>query len=341
MKLNTQLLDVTLRDGSYELDFQFSQDDVRNIGKALQNAGLKYIELGHGQGLNASSPENGVAKCSDEEYLIAAKETLKDSQYGFFCIPGIARLKDIDLLPRYGGSFVRVGCNTSVPDVEQSRSYIEYAKDLGLMVSANYMKTYVATDKDFAKCVRISYKSGADYLVIVDSAGCMFPEDIKHYYEIIKNESHGEVGAGFHGHDNLGLAVHNTLYAASIGCEMIDTSLQSLGRGAGNASTEQIIAILQKKYNCQEYQLSDLMSFSEEYIRPMVKFKGVSGLDTYCGIAGFHSGYMNSIRKFAKEYSISPYDLIVEYCKFDRIHMDELKLEEIAKKIKYGAQGKY
>lgn len=337
--MNTEILDVTLRDGSYELDFQFTQDDVREIGSALQTAGVKYIELGHGQGLNASSPQHGVAKCSDEEYLVAANECLSNSKFGFFCIPDIARLQDIDLLSRYGGSFVRIGCNTNIPEVTNSMGYIEHAKELGLMVSANYMKTYVAEAREFAECVRLSHKAGADYLVIVDSAGCMFPEDIKQYYDIIKNETHGEAGVGFHGHDNLGLAVHNTLYAASIGCEMIDTSLQSLGRGAGNASTEQVIAILQKRYGCTDYALANLMAFSEQYIRPRVKFKGVSGLDTYCGIAGFHSGYMNSVRKFAAQYSVSPYDLIVEYCKIDRVLMNEKELEKIAVKLSHGTEG--
>ena len=76
------------------------------------------------------------------------------------------------------------------------------------------------------------------------------------------------------------------------------------------------------------------MQFSEDYLRPMVKFKGVSGLDTYCGIAGFHSGYMNSVRKVAKEFAVSPYSLIVEYCKHDRIYMNEELLRDVAKKIK-------
>ena len=89
------------------------------------------------------------------------------------------------------------------------------------------------------------------------------------------------------------------------------------------------------KEGIDTYSLPDLMHFSEEYLRPMVKFKGVSGLDTYCGIAGFHSGYMNSIRKVAKEFNVSPYTLIVAYCKHDRIYMNEELLREIAKVIQH------
>jgi 4-hydroxy-2-oxovalerate aldolase len=333
--MKTTILDVTLRDGSYELDFQVSEQDEILVGAALEKAGIEYIEIGHGQGLNASSPKNGVARCTDLEYLVAAEENFHKAKYGFFCIPGIARLEDLNLLKNHGGSFVRVGANCDLKSQEGTAPFIERAKELGLIVFANYMKTYCASPDVFEKCVRISDKAGADYLTIVDSAGCMFPEDIKMYYDIIKNTATREVGVGFHGHDNLGYAVYNTVYAATIGCEFIDTSLQSLGRGAGNASTEQVIAVLQKKYGVDTYSLPGLMHFSEEYLRPMVKFKGVSGLDTYCGIAGFHSGYMNSIRKVAKEFNVSPYSLIVAYCKHDRIYMNEELLRDVAKEIQH------
>lgn len=333
--MNTSIMDVTLRDGSYEVNFGFTQEDVRQIGKAVSNAGVKYIEIGHGQGLNASSIQHGVAACSDEEYLSAASEALSGINYGMFCIPGVARIRDLDKLRQYGASFVRIGCNTDVESVTKTHEFIVHAKELNLEVFANYMKTYVASESEFEECVRRSYEYGADCLVIVDSAGCMLPDDIKKYYDIIRSNTE-DIKVGFHGHDNLGLSVSNSLYALQLGCDIVDTSLQSLGRGAGNASTEQLIAILNRIAPDSNYNLGPLMHFSEDYLRPRVKFKGVSGLDTYCGIAGFHSGYMNSIRKAAADYHIDPYDLILEYCKIDRKYMNEDILISIAKAYKNG-----
>lgn len=324
-----KIMDVTLRDGSYEVDFSFTPEDVKKVGIAVEHSGIEYFEIGHGQGLSASSPQHGIAAATDEEYLRAAT-SLKKVKYGMFCIPGIARLEDLDMLAGYGASFVRIGCNTVPEDVRRTEVFVTKAKKLGLEVFSNYMKTYVADEKNFAECVRRSAGAGADALVIVDSAGCMMPEDISRYYNIIRKETDGKVAVGFHGHDNLGLSVSNTLHALEIGCDVVDTSLQSLGRGAGNASTEQLIAILMKKYGVEKYSLAALMRFSEDYLRHKVKFKGVSGLDTYCGIAGFHSGYMNSVRRVAAEYGVNPYSLILEYCRIDRIGMDETVLEKIA-----------
>ena len=46
--MNATILDVTLRDGSYELDFQISEQDQIEVGQALERAGIEYIEIGHG-----------------------------------------------------------------------------------------------------------------------------------------------------------------------------------------------------------------------------------------------------------------------------------------------------
>lgn len=331
--MNTTIMDVTLRDGSYEVNFGFTQQDVVRVGQSIKEAGIRYFEIGHGQGLNASSPRHGIAACTDEEYLSIAQDNLEGLKFGTFCIPGIARLEDIDLLSKYGASFVRVGCNTDIKSIESSLPYIERAKDLGLEVFANYMKTYAADEKTFSKCVRLSESYGADGIVIVDSAGCMIPQDIKHFYDIAKENVSEQIKLGFHGHDNLGLSVSNSLYALQIGCDIVDSSLQSLGRGAGNASTEQLIALLLRLVPECKYKLGPLMHFSEDYLREKVKFKGVSGLDTYCGIAGFHSSYMPTIRKAAKEFNVDPYDLIVEYCKIDKIYMNESLLNTVAKSL--------
>lgn len=328
-RMNTQIMDVTLRDGSYAINFQFTEHDTRKIGRVLEQSGIPYVEIGHGMGLNASSYRNGIALCSDEEYLASAQEAYQKCKYGMFCIPGIARLKDLDLLKKYGASFVRVGCN--IDQIDSSEPYVRRAKELGLMVAANYMKSYTATEEEFEVCVRKSMSYGADYVYVVDSAGCMLPEDIKKYFDVVKRINGPKLG--FHGHNNLGLANSNSLYAAEIGFDLIDCSLQGLGRGAGNASTELLVALLQMKFGTKGYDEKRLIQFSEEYVNPLIRNSGLYGLDVYCGIAGFHSSYMKYIHRYAAKYSVNPYDLITEYCKFDKINLNENKLEEIAKSL--------
>jgi isopropylmalate/homocitrate/citramalate synthase len=68
---------VTLRDGSYLIDFQFTAEDTATIAAALEATGFHWIEVGHGLGLNASHAGKGLAAATDEEYMKAAAEALK------------------------------------------------------------------------------------------------------------------------------------------------------------------------------------------------------------------------------------------------------------------------
>ncbi len=327
--MNAQIMDVTLRDGSYAVNFQFSEHDTKKIGSVLEQSGVSFVEIGHGQGLNASNYKNGIALCTDEEYLASAQEAYQTCKYGMFCIPGIARLEDLNLLKKYGASFVRIGCN--IDQVDDTEPFVKRAKELGLIVAANYMKSYTATEQEFELCVKKSMSYGVDYVYIVDSAGYMLPEDIKKYYDVVKRVDGPKVG--FHGHNNLGLAVSNSLYAAELGFDLIDTSLQGLGRSAGNTSTELFVSLLYVKYGIKDYDIKSIVKFSENYVKPLVRDTGLYGLDIFCGIAGFHSSYMKYIHRVAAKYEVNPYELIVEYCKIDKINMDENLLVEIAKKL--------
>ncbi|EGN37325.1 hypothetical protein HMPREF0988_01732 [Lachnospiraceae bacterium 1_4_56FAA] len=79
-----KILDTTIRDGSYAIDFKFSCKDVQNLVEKAEKIGIEYIEIGHGQGLNASSPEHGIALQSDEEYMKAARKVAGKAKLGFF-----------------------------------------------------------------------------------------------------------------------------------------------------------------------------------------------------------------------------------------------------------------
>ena len=321
-----QLLDVTLRDGSYAINFQFSESDTKLLCRDLSEAGIEYIEIGHGIGLSASSTDNGIALCSDEEYLQAARESGVNAKYGMFCIPGIAKVEDIKKLAEYGASFVRIG--TNVDSVDESAPYVEMAKKNGLEVMANYMKSYAVEPHDFEKNVRKSIDYGADAIYIVDSAGGMSRKQIFEYYDTIKNV--GDIKTGFHGHDNMGLALSNSLYAVELGFDFVDTSLKGMGRSAGNASTELVCANLLKWYNWSKYDCKKIIECGERHIKPIYNENNHNALDIYSGIANFHSSYMKYIHKYSAKYNVNPLDLIVEYAKYDKVNMNEAKLSEIA-----------
>lgn len=320
-----KIMDVTLRDGSYANNFQFSCSEQRLITTSLEDLGYEYIEIGHGMGLGASSPKNGVALHTDEEYLETAQKSLKKARYGMFCIPGIASLEDVDKAADYGVGFLRIG--TNVNEVAKSEPYVRRAKDRGIHVMTNYMKSYAVTPEFFAEQVKRSVSYGADTVYVVDSAGSMMPEQIEAFYQEIRKTS--DISLGFHGHDNLGMALWNSIKAAELGFEFIDCSLQGMGRSSGNVSTELFTICAQKRGYDINVDLLKLLEISKKYVYPMTR--KMNPIDVMCGYTGFHTSYLSAIHRVAGKYGVNPLLLMEKYTLYDQINMDEKKLEEIAR----------
>lgn len=328
-KKKMTVLDVTLRDGSYAVDFSFTPQETAHICRGLEDAGIEWIEVGHGVGLGASGPKYGVAAATDEEYMKAARKSLKKAKFGMFCIPGIATLEHLDLAKKHGMGFVRVG--TNVTEVESSEPFIKKAKDLGLFVAANYMKSYALSPAQFAKQVRLSERYGVDMIYIVDSAGSMSAEDITRYFKAIRKIS--DIPVGFHGHDNLGLAIANSVAAADAGITFIDSSLQGLGRSAGNAATEVLITALLKRGYALPYNLFKLFELGQKFIQPRLTTLGRAPLDIIAGFAEFHSSFMPHIQEYSVKYNVDAALLILEITKVDKVSLDLNVLDKIARSL--------
>ncbi len=323
------ILDCTLRDGSYAINFQFTANDTRTIARALENARISLIEIGHGVGLGATEAGFGQAAASDEDYMRAISDELDRAGWGMFCIPGIAKLHHVELAAGYGMDFIRIG--TNVDNVDDSRPFIEKAKQHGMMVCANYMKSYASPPRAFAKQVKKSVDFGADLIYIVDSAGGMTPADIERYVSAIRECS--DIPIGFHGHDNLGLAMANSLKAMELGAMVVDASLQGFGRSGGNTATERLACIMNRLYPQLSYELLGLMDAGEEYIRPLITRGGHSSIDTISGHAQFHSSYMGIIREYSSRYQVDPRELIMAVTRRDKVEAAPEMVEEEARRL--------
>ncbi|MBI2037261.1 MAG: 4-hydroxy-2-oxovalerate aldolase [Candidatus Liptonbacteria bacterium] len=324
-------MDSTLRDGGYENDFSFTAEDTSFLCKNLEEAGVEFIEVGHGQSMGARAHPQyaGSGTTTDEDYLLAAKRSLKKAKFGMFFCPGISTMEHIDLAARQGMDFIRVGINAT--DVPHSEPYIKKAKEAGLFVFTNYMKSYVLGPDEVAQRVQLSEEYGADVVYLVDSAGCMLPDDMRRYFSAIRRLS--TIKLGFHGHDSLGLATANSLAAAEEGFEFIDGTLRGLGRSGGNAPTEVLAAVLSKAGHDTGVDLFKLLALAEDFIVPRFGERGRRPLDVAAGFAGFHSSFLPLIVECAKQYGVDPAVLITEVSKKERVRVDRDLVERVAKDI--------
>lgn len=324
------ILECTLRDGSYAIDYQFTAEDTAKIALALENVGFKYIEIGHGIGLNASSCKGKAAE-TDETYLKTAQKTLAKAKYGMFFIPGIGRKKDLDLGAKYGMGFVRIG--TNITETEQAEEYIKYAKKLGMIVSSNLMKSYVLPPEKFARKAEQVESFGADIIALVDSAGGMFPNDIRDYIRAMKKVGI-KVKIGFHGHNNFSLAIANILMAIECGASVVDSTLMGIGRSAGNAPTEILVTVLRKMGYRMDIDIFKTMDLAKKLIKPLMrKHKGIDPVAITSGYAEFHSSFSEIIFKAAKKHSLDARKLIVAVCKKEKVHVTEKLAMRLAKQL--------
>lgn len=326
-----EILETTLRDGSYTVNDQFTAEDTFFIAQVLDEIGFKYIEIGPGIGMNAKSKTDITPASDDVEYIREARKAVKNGKIGMFFIPGTGRLEDIDLAADEGLDFLRIGVN--ITDYQKAFKYISYTKEKGLIPTLNLMKSYAKSVDEFVQVASECYENGVEIIYIVDSAGGMLPNEIEQY--IVKAKAQlPNLKLGFHGHDNLSLAMANTLSAINAGADFVDSTIRGIGRSSGNTVTEKLLLILDRMGLKHSFDLDKLFNLSEKIILPYLSNKFESSTDFVLGYSQFHSSYLNSVYRVSKKYNVDLNQLIVNYSKIDKINMDEKLLEEVAANLK-------
>lgn len=325
-----KILDTTIRDGSYAIHFQFTPIDTGFLCKALEDAGVGYIEIGHGLGLGANRRYKS-SSFTDEEYLESAAGSVKNSKVGMFFIPGIGNVSDIKKAAGLKMDFIRIG--TDINEFASAEKYVKLAKSLDLEVCVNLMKSYLLPPEKFGKISVLAKKFGADVIYVVDSAGGMLPEDVEAYVKACVREGSG-LKIGFHGHNNLGLANANTLAAYESGALYLDSSLRGIGRSAGNAATEMLAAILAKRGISIGIDLGRIIGAAERYVQPILKYTvSDSSIDVSLGYSNIHSSNMARISEFAKGAGCSPYEVILKLKGYGKSEVSAAALASIKKDL--------
>lgn len=305
-----ELLECTLRDGSYAIDFQFTKEFTQDFCGAIEQLGFKYIEVGHGMGIGAGTVHRQAA-ATDEEYGEAAQNGAKNSKWGMFAQPSFSTIGSIRRLRNIGMSFIRIGI-----DVENLNLGIEFAQEcseIGLEVYINLMKSHKSSADSLV--TSISFFGELRYIdgfYLVDSAGGMLQSSVQEYCEKLRDSLGDTLKLGFHGHDNLGLALPNSILAIRNGFNLIDCTMQGMGRSAGNANAERLISLLSREQIDTSIDPIEVMKVSEKYIRPLLPKAGHSGLDTMAGFVLFHTAYMENLLNLARKERIDPYYLMKE-----------------------------
>lgn len=258
-----RLLDCTLRDGGYYTDWDFDEPLVSAYLKAAADAGLDMIELGlrnySGNGFNGpfyfttesfinslslpDGPEYGVMV--DAKTILQSKKDIAVSVSDLFVNATESKL-----------NFVRLACHFD--EVLASRDIVNCLTSYGYEVFVNVMQISMRSDAEITKLLEeVSDWGDLRGLYFADSLGNMNANDIERVSRLFITKT--DFNIGIHAHNNMGLALSNTLLAMQSGVRYFDATISGMGRGAGNAEMELLVAELEAQ-KINKYRASPLAS---------------------------------------------------------------------------------
>jgi 4-hydroxy 2-oxovalerate aldolase len=331
--LDLRLTDTCLRDGSHHKRHQFVPQEVRDIVAALDAAGIPVIEVTHGDGLGGSSFNYGFSKTPEQELIKLAAETAQRAKIAFLMLPGVGTKDDIRAAQDNGGQICRIA--THCTEADTSRQHFTLARELGLETVGFLMMSHTQPPEVLAQQARIMADAGCQCVYVVDSAGALILEGVGDRVAALVAELGSDASVGFHGHENLGLGVANTVVAARAGATQIDGSVRRFGAGAGNTPLEAFIGVADKLGWSTGVDFLQIVDAAEDVVRPaMPEECTLNRMTLMMGYAGVYSSFLKHAGNAAERYGVSGAQILLKAGERKLIGGQEDQLIDIALQLK-------
>lgn len=305
------LHDMSLRDGMHAKREQISVEQMVKVAQALDQAGVPMLQVTHGAGLGGNSLQHGFALHSNEEYITAVAEVVKQATISVLLIPGLGTMKELQSAYDCGARSVHVA--THCTEADTSPQHIAYARERGMDTTGFLMMSHLNDPKGLAEQGRLMESYGAQTIYITDSAGYMLPQDVVDRVRVLRDVLNPETAIGFHGHHNLGMGIANSIAAIEAGASRIDASLAGLGAGAGNTPLEVLAAVCDRMDIETGVDLFKLMDAAEDVVVPMMDHMVRVDRDSLTlGFAGVYSTFLLHAKRAAERCGVPARDILVE-----------------------------
>ncbi|MQA07140.1 MAG: 4-hydroxy-2-oxovalerate aldolase [Pseudonocardiaceae bacterium] len=328
-----RVTDTSLRDGSHHKRHQFTAEEVRSIVAALDSAGVPVIEVTHGDGLGGSSFNYGFSHTPEQELITIAARTATRAEIAFLMLPGVGITDDIRMARDNGASICRIATHCTEADV--SVQHFGLARQWGLETVGFLMMAYSQSPETLAKQARIMVDAGCQCVYVVDSAGALVLEQVSDRIGALVAEVGSEAQVGFHGHENLGLGVANSVAAVRAGAEQIDGSARRFGAGAGNTPVEAFVGVCDKLGIRTGIDFFAMADAAEDVVRPAMPEECLLDRSALVmGYAGVYSSFLKHARRQAERYGVSDARILVRAGERNLVGGQEDQLIDIALELR-------
>ena len=246
-----KVIDCTIRDGGLMNKSHFTIETVRNVYKAVCEAGIDIVELGYRNSKQQFSvKEYGLWRFCDEEDLRKVVDGIKSDKTKIAIMQDSHKAVAEDVLAKKDSVVDVIRVATYVKDIDKAIKLANNATEKGYEATINIMSISRALERDLDEALQqIEKETKVSAVYIVDSFGSLYSEDMDYYVDKFKKYlKNKEIGV--HCHNSTQLAFANTIAGIIRGANYLDGTLYGLGRGSGNCPTELLLSFLKNpKFN--------------------------------------------------------------------------------------------
>lgn len=303
--MNILITDSTLRDGNHAASHTIQKSQIIQYCQFAEDVGIDIIEVGHGNGLGASSLQLGQSTLSDEEMLSSARNILHKTKLGIHIIPGFGRMTDLDLALEIGVDVFRVASHCTEANI--TKRHMEYLINNEKTVYGVLMMSHMADKETLLAQSKLMASYGASAIILMDSAGHYLPQDVKEKITYLRE--HLDIALGFHAHNNLSLAIANSIEAVLSGATLVDATIGGYGAGAGNTALEVLVPVLEKM-QCDLSLNSEKILANAELIATLFSHQlPIKSDSIVSGIHGIFSGFLKPVKRASEMFHVNVFDI--------------------------------